>query len=252
MLGILGVGHLAASLLAGLQRAGFAAEDVVLSPRGRAVEMSARYGHALAQDNADLVARTKLVLLAVRPADAPAAVTGLPWRAGQVLVSACAGVPLAHLPVHPAKAMRIMPMTAAEIGASPTVCFPDLAEARRVVEAFGPVIPLPGEADFQVATVSAAVYGWTLDLIRQTADWSAAQGLDAAIARRLNALTFAAAGALAAQTRQPMPDLLHDLVTPGGITERGLQVLVGHAMGTAWASACDAVLEKLNGTVARP
>lgn len=247
MLGIIGVGHLAAALLAGLHRTGFAPGEVLLSPRGRAAEMAVRYGHALARDNADLVARCDLVLLAVRPAAAAGAVAGLPWRAGQVLVSACAGVPLAALDAGPAQRMRIMPLTAAEVGASPTSCFPDLPEARRLLDALGHVIPLTSEAEFEIATVSAAIYGWAQDLIARSTEWAAAQGLDPQVARRLNGLTFAAAGALIDGKPQPMAQMLRELVTPGGITERGFQVLAAHGVGPGWEAACDAVLDKLKG-----
>lgn len=247
MLGIIGVGHLAAALLAGLHRAGFAPGEVLLSPRGRAAEMAVRYGHPLARDNADLVARCDLVLLVVRPAAAPGAVAGLPWRARQVLVSACAGVPIAALDTGPARRMRIMPLTAAEVGASPTACFPDLPEARRLLEALGPVIPLTSEAEFEIATVSAAIYGWAQDLIARSAEWAAAQGLDPLVARRLNALTFAAAGALIDSKPEPMAQMLHELVTPGGITERGFQILKAHGVSAGWEAACDAVMDKLKG-----
>lgn len=244
-LGILGVGHLATSMLAGFVRAGMDPATVLLAPRGQAQVLAERHGFALAVDNADLVARADVVLLAVRPASVPAAVNGLPWRADQIVVSACAGVPLARIAVGPARVMRIMPMTAAEIGASPTACFPDLPELRALLAGLGPLIPLRSEAEFDVATVSAAAYGWAQDLIRRTADWSAGQGLDPATARQLAAGTFVAAGALMAARPEPMAQLLQDLVTPGGITERGLQVLGQHGTGAAWEAACTAVLHKL-------
>lgn len=248
-LGILGVGHLAATLLKGLDRAGVAPGQVILSPRGHGPALAAARGYALAADNADLVARADLVLLAVRPAAAVAAVTGLPWREGQRLLSACAGVPIATLSAAApgAQVVRIMPMTTAEIGRSPTAIFPDDPLARAWIDRLGPVIPLPREADFDIATVSAAVYGWAQDLIARTARWSAARGLDPVTARLLAARTFEGAGALIAEKPEPMDQLLQALVTPGGITERGLQVLEGAGLAPAWDAACQAVLDKLCG-----
>lgn len=245
MLGVLGVGHLATAMLAGLVRAGVPPTDVLLAPRGQAAALSARHGFAVAVDNDDLVRRADVVLLAVRPAAVAGAIAGLPWRADQIVISACAGVPLAAMTVAPAQAMRIMPMTAAEIGASPTICFPDLPQVRSLLMALGPLIPLRNEAEFEVATVSAAAYGWAQELIRRTADWSVAQGLAPDTARQLVSGTFVAAGALMAAKPEPMGQLLQELVTPGGITERGLQVLEDHGMGAGWEAACAAVLHKL-------
>ena len=94
ILGVLGVGHLAASMLAGFQRSGLGPESILLSPRGKAAALCARHGFRLAADNRDLVERADIVILAVRPAQAPQVVQDLPWREGQLLISVCAGVPL--------------------------------------------------------------------------------------------------------------------------------------------------------------
>lgn len=247
ILGVLGVGHLASSMLAGFQRSGLGPESILLSPRGKAAALCARHGFRLAADNRDLVERADIVILAVRPAQAPQVVQDLPWRSGQLVISVCAGVPLSRLGVAPARAVRAMPFTAAEIGASPTAYFPGIEEAQALLGRLGPAIALASERDFEVATVSAAVYGWAQDLIRKTAEWSSAEGLHPAVARRLTAMTFVAAGKLIAQRAEPMDRLLEELVTPGGITERGLQVLSARGVPQAWEEACEAVLDKLTG-----
>lgn len=247
-LGIVGVGHLASSLLAGFLRAGMRAEDVLLSPRGRGPELARAHGFGLARGNGDLVARSDIVLLAVRPADAPAAVEGLGWRRRQTLLSLCAGVPIRALEAAaPAEIVRAMPLTAAEFGASPTLLHPAHPAASALLEKIGVVIPLEREIEFETATVSAAVYGWAQELIRLSADWSAAHGLPPETARALAARTFVAAGRTVAEKDAPMEALLAALTTPGGITETGLRHLREHGAPEAWEGACDAVLRKLKG-----
>jgi len=248
-IGILGVGHLAEAIVTGLMRARFDPGALLLSPRGKAAAVGAKFDIGLATDNTDLVRRSDLVLLAVRPAAAVAAVAGLPWRDEQTLVSACAGVRITDLApaAAPARIVRIMPLTAAAIGASPTVIYPECVVAARLLQHLGSVIPLGSEADFEAATVSAAVYGWVQALIGESAAWSAAHGLDAGSARRLTAETFIAAGRMIAESREPIDTLLERLVTPGGITERGLDILSSHQSFAAWRAACDGVLAKLLG-----
>ncbi|GAA5658039.1 pyrroline-5-carboxylate reductase [Brucella sp. NBRC 13694] len=245
--GILGVGHLATGIVAGLLRSGFKAENILLSPRGKAQELSALYSIELASDNKDVVDRADVVLVAVRPADAPESVNGLPWREGQVIISVCAGVTIDRLQVAPARVVRAMPLTAAEINASPTVCFPALPEATAILKHLGPVIPLESEANFEIATVNAAVYGWVQDLVRQTAEWCSEKGLDDRSARQLIANTFVAAGRLIAEKPEPMSQLLSDLVTPGGITELGMKILSEGGHQAIWREASEAVLTRLVG-----
>lgn len=248
-IGFLGVGHLAQEMITGLLRSGLPASEMILSPRGHGPELAGRHGIALATDNDVLVAGADVVLLATRPADAVAAVTGLGWRPGQILVSACAGVPLAELraAARPAEVVRIMPLTAASIGASPTTVYPDLPALRPLLARLGGVIPLADEAGFETATVSAAIYGWAQVLIGLGRDWSLAHGLAPETARQLAAETFVAAGRMIAERPEPVETLLQSLATPGGITECGLQVLEAGDVEASWIGACDAVLEKLTG-----
>ena len=249
-LGIIGVGHLAGSLLKGLARAGFAPGDIFLSPRGHGPELAQSKGYGLARDNADLVARCSHVLLCVRPADAAGAVAGLPWRADHVLMSACAGVPLAALAkaAGPAAIVRLMPITAAEKGASPTLVYPMRADLAPMLDAFGSTIALTQETEFEAATVYAAIYGWVQKLIAASAQWSSTQGLDPAVSRQLSAETFVAAGVMQADFSREMGEILQSLLTPGGITEAGLDHLDRAGAITAWQDACALVLHRLQGT----
>jgi pyrroline-5-carboxylate reductase len=237
IVGFLGVGHLSATLIAGLMRAGTQPQSLLLSPRGRSLELSERYKIGIAASSEDLVRRSDMIVLAVRPHDAENAVAGLPWRAGQVLISVCAGVSLSSLQAAPARLVRAMPLTAAEINASPTVFFPDDLDARRLIERLGPAIALRSEQEFEVATVNAAIYGWAQSLISQSATWCAANGADAATMRQLVALTFVAAGRLFAENNQPVEQMLGEL-----------NVLNAAGQPQAWQQACEAVLKRLTGT----
>ena len=246
-IGFLGVGHLAQEIIDGLLRSGQPASELILSSRGYGPKLAALHGIDLATDNLQLVAAADIVLLATRPRDAVAAVAGLGWRPGQILISACAGVQLKELraAAAPAEVVRIMPLTASSLGASPTTVYPDLPELRPLLGRLGSVIPLSHEAEFETATVSAAIYGWAQMLIGLGSDWSVAHGMQPDAARRLAAETFVAAGRMIAERPETGEALLQSLVTPGGITECGLKVLAAEGVEAGWNRACDAVLAKL-------
>lgn len=248
VVGFLGVGHLAGYLLEGFRHAGIPLNAVLLSPRGHKAELMARAGWPMAENNTDLVARSDIVVLSVRPPEAVGAVTGLPWRAGQLLLSVCAGVPIADLSAaaRPAAIARAMPISAAAIGASPTTLYPEEARARKLLKAVGPVLALANEEEFETASISGALYGWVHALIGHSAAWSERHGLDPVVARRLSALTFlAAARMVEAQEHVPVAELVERLSTPGGITECGLRVLAANGGYESWGAACDATLAHL-------
>lgn len=245
--GIIGVGHLAVSLIEGLLTSGMPPDSLVLSPRGRARTVAAKHGIPLAADNYAVVESSEVVILAVRPDAVEAAISGLPWREGQALASACAGVRLQRLSslVRGPEIARIMPLTAARFCASPTLLFPDSARLWPVLSRLGPVVPVKEERQFEIGAVNAAIYGWAQALIRTAADWSHAQGMDAETARRLSALTFMAAGRMTDENDASMSDLLEQIATPGGITQAGLTHLEAAAVPAAWEQACDIVLKRL-------
>jgi len=254
-IGVLGVGHLAKAMLMGFLRANLSPRQFLLSPRGQAQQLAKEHGFELADDNEELVNNCDRVILAVQPKDAPDAVAGLPWRKGQILISVCAGIPLNELPVAPARVVRAMPLTAAEINASPTVCFPSQRDVVALFEHIGIVIGLENEQEFEVASVNAAIYGWVQDLIRLNVQWLVQQSTNSmsdassernlATMRRLVSLTFAAAGRLIAEKPESMEALLDALVTPGGITELGLEKLKEQGHPAIWQDACACVLERL-------
>lgn len=247
-IGILGVGHLAEYLVPGLLR-GFAADRLRLSPRN--AEMSSalaeRYGVAVAPDNRTLVEDCALVLLATRSPQAVEAVSGLPWREGQTLVSVCAGVPLAVLApaAAPATLARAMPIASAAIGESPTSLYPDLPAARAALAPLGPILAMPDEAAFEAASVSGAVYGWAHVLVGEMAAWAEEAGVPADLARDLMAQTLgAAAGMVRAHPERPVEAMTRELCTPGGLTRAGLDVLRDRGAFAAWRAACEAALAK--------
>lgn len=248
-IGILGVGHLARSIIIRLLDSGMKPASLLLSARGQGRQVAAKYGIPVAASNAELVQGCPLVLLAVRPKDAVAALAGLPWSDRHVIVSACAGVTIARLQAAAplARIARIMPLTASELGASPTTIFPDITAARPLIDPLGPVIVLCDEQEFETATVSAAIYGWAQDLIRQSAAWLEHHGVEPETARHLMARTFVAAGRMAEEAEGDMETILSQLVTPGGITELGLKILERREVPAAWAEASDAVLSRLHG-----
>lgn len=248
VVGVLGVGRLAEFLVAGLLRDADAPQ-VLLSPRNadRAAGLAERFGLMVAGDNAELVAVSDLVLLATRPEQAVEAVYGLPWRGDRTLVSLCAGLPLAALAPYtgPAVLARAMPMSAAQIGESPTCLYPDLAPARAVLSRLGTVTAVADEPAFEAASVLGAYYGWMHALIGEVAGWTAAAGVEPAAARELTArMTRAAAGMVLEQEELSFEAIMEELATPGGVTALGLETLAGHAALGAWREACEAVLAR--------
>ncbi|MEQ8708858.1 MAG: NAD(P)-binding domain-containing protein [Rhodospirillales bacterium] len=248
-LGIIGVGHLAEQLVAGWMRDPERRPEILLSPRnaGKAAKLSRDYGLNTAVSNSAVVENSDIVILASRPAQAAEAVAGLPWRKDQHLVSVCAGVTLEDLKAaSPAACHRAMPLTASRIGESPTLLFPDSPALHDALQPLGPVIAVPDERSFDLATVNAAVYGWVFALISEITDYTISEGLDPAVARHITTHSFrAATGMILKHPGQPISEMIADLATPGGITELGLSHLTSEDALKCWSRASEKVVQRL-------
>jgi pyrroline-5-carboxylate reductase len=246
-LGIIGVGHLAEALVAGLM-ATDNPPSIVLSPHNpdRARRIATRFGLTVARDNAEVVGQSRIVLVATRPEQVLGAICDLPWRADQTAISVAAGVALPNLgrAVRPATAVRALPVTAVEIGESPTCIIPEIAAARALFEPLGTVHAFDDEAAFDLATIHGVVYSAFHAVIRSTVEWFVSSGLPRPEARRLCALTIrAAAGMILAQPQIGLDAMVHDFARPGSLTLLALGQLRDtralEGMRSAWSAALE-------------
>lgn len=229
IVGVIGVGHLARYLVAGFARAD-APPEIVLSPRNAATSrmLADRFGAKVAASNADVVERADVVLLATRPPDLIEAATGLPWRDGQTAVSLAAGVALFGLSrtVAPATAVRALPITAAEIGESPTCLHPDNAAARALFERVGSVHAFDDETTYDAASIQGVVYSTFHTVVQSVAEWLDRGGVPADEARALAARAIrATAGMVAAHPELSLERMVDEFATPGSLTLTAVEAM---------------------------
>lgn len=248
-IGIIGIGHLGFALAEGYARAGMA-DDLIVSPRGRekASLLRATYAIQVAGDNADVVRHADVVIIAVRPADVIETVRLLPWRDGQVLISAAAGITAGALrgAAAPADVARAMPVLASRYGESAIPLYPDLEKAAQALAPLGRVTLIRDEDAFSAASALGGWFGWLFALTGETADILIESGVDKAAARKVSADMMRAAGSMIAETPEKDPrDTLSQLATPGGITEVGMKTLEKAGALEPWRDAMAAAVARL-------
>ena len=248
-IGIIGVGHLGFALAEGYARAGMAG-DLVVSPRGRerATLLRSTYGIKVAGDNADVVRGTDVVIVATRPEHVIETIRMLPWRVGQTVISAAAGITAGALrgAAAPADAARAMPVLACAVNESAIPLFPSLPAAIAALQPLGRITAIDDEGAFTTASALGAWFGWLFALTGETADILIDGGMNKTAARQVTADMMRAAGAMIAARpeRDPM-QVLQDLATPGGITEIGLQALQKADAFRPWRQGMAAAIERL-------
>ena len=244
-LGILGVGHLASYVVAGLRNA---RDDrkIILSPRNqqRQQMLVKSYGCEGANSNQEVVDTADILLLCVRPQQLENLLESVKFSPGQLVVSCIAGVPLAQLQrqLRDQTVVRTMPLACAEVGQGAVPVYPSNAQATELLRRLGTLVELNSEAEFELATVAACMNGWMFSYFDHLTHWYQNQGLEPAKARELVLASVNGAVALAiARPERGLGAISDSIATDGTYTKLGLDLLQQRGAFEPWSEACDAV-----------
>ncbi|MBA4757325.1 pyrroline-5-carboxylate reductase [Sphingosinicella sp.] len=228
---LIGCGNMGSALLA--RWIGAAETIVVVDPGSPQLPEGVEHLSALP---VGVLPRPDMVVLAVKPQIAPAALAGLPALVGPetVVVSIMAGTMLADLAAFTGEAVpvRAMPNTPASVGKGVTALYANglSDEARVAVDALfertGAVVWLEAENQFDAVTaVSGSGPAYVFRFIEALAAAGEAAGLPSELAEKLARATVVGAAALAEADPRSPRDLRAAVTSPGGTTQAGLEAL---------------------------
>lgn len=249
-IGFVGVGELAKYSVTGLRRGGYDG-PILLSPRNRriAAELQRDFACSVQRDNQAVVEHSDCVVIATRPPDCFDALGGLEFRSGQTLISVVAGIQLERLrEVVPATVgiVRAMPVSSAEVGASPTLIYPADEFVAQLFDHCGNSIMVDDEAHFDQGTVLACVYSWYFELFQTLIDVTGGEHLPPAASAELVMGMAKGAAELALANRQVEPGAIAAAVaTEGTYSRLGLDLLEREGAFEPWRQACELLQAKL-------
>lgn len=258
-IGFLGAGRMATALARGFLRAGLVkadrliASDVAGDARGA---FQKETGCCAVGDNAEVVRFASVLIVAVKPAQVTAVLSGLAteFRPETLVVSIAAGVPLARLEAAlPAgtRVVRVMPNTPALVGAGASayavggaVRRTDADLVQRLFSAVGLALEVPEPLLDAVTGLSGSGPAYACLMIEALSDGGVAAGLPRDAATKLAAQTLLGAAQMVRDSGLH-PGVLKDMVaSPGGTTIEGLHELEKAGVRGALMNAVRAAAEK--------
>ena len=253
-LGIVGVGAIAEAIVTGLCDGADSPVSIYLSPRSatRASRLAARYQSVHVVDsNQTVVDRADVVLLCLRPQDAPAALSELAFRAQQAVISVVAGVPIdaLRLLVAPAEVLvRAIPLPAVARRAGLTAIHPPHELARALFDPLGGVMAVDDERAFDALSASTATIAAHLAYLDTISHWLADRGIPQTDATRYVASVFGTlSGTLLDTDCIDFGTLSDEHATPGGLNEQFLTALRRAGTFNTVDRALDDVADRLQG-----
>ena len=171
-IGFVGTGHIAAPMVRFLSARG---HQITVSERNAqtASELAALHGVSIAS-NQEVIDRSEIVFLCMRPYLAAEVFAPLKFRPSQKIVSVMAGVSLEQLQTLCAPATDItmtIPLGYLEQGGCPLPACPKADVLAALFEPENPVLEVPEEAALNMHFAVCAFVPGVLDLMETTAQW---------------------------------------------------------------------------------
>ena len=248
----LGGGNMAGALIGGLLARGYARGDISvieLNPLARE-RLAAQHGVRASAAPDAATAQADTLLLAVKPQDMRAALSGIAAR-DKLVISIAAGVrvdALSRWLGGHRKLVRCMPNTPALIGAgitglyaAPEVSAEERDKAQAILGAVGEVVWVAEEALLDpVTAVSASGPAYVFWFIEQLAAAGEGLGLSTEVSLQLARHTVLGAARLAAASDQSPGELRRQVTSKGGTTEAALKAFDEEKLAERFARAVEA------------
>lgn len=254
---VIGAGKMGETLLSGLLRAGWPASGLIATVRrpGRAEYLQTRYGIRVLS-NEEAVRAANVIVIAVKPQDAPALMADLGPQVpqGKLVVSICAGLPTSffekRLP-EGTPVVRVMSNTPAlvdqamsAISAGSHADVEHLALTEEMLRPLGKTVRVPESQQDAVTALSGSGPAYFYYLVEAMTDAGILLGLPRQVAHDL--IVQAALGA-AVMLRESgdHPVALREAVTsPGGTTINAIRELERHRVRAAVLDAIEAARDR--------
>lgn len=252
----LGGGNMAGALIGGLIAKGTDARSIAVievSPAARE-RLAAKYPVHIATAPDAAMQRSEVLVLAVKPQDAKAALSRVSGGK-QLVISVAAGLTLETLSRWLGgyrRLVRCMPNTPALIGAGiaalyalPEVSPQERKIAEKILGAVGEVVWVGEERLLDpVTAVSASGPAYVFWFIEQLAAVGTRLGLTEEIAKKLALHTVLGAAKLAVTSSEPPATLRQNVTSRGGTTEAALKVFDEEGLAERFARAVAAASQR--------
>ncbi len=258
-IGFIGLGNMARAIIGGILGKGLVSEggitgyDSLASARNMAAE---KYGIALAADNNDVVSRSDVVVLAVKPQVIESVINEIKDEASEdtLFISIAPGKSISWLEEtfgKKVKIVRCMPNTPALVGEGMTgycvndaVSEEDRETAKDIIESFGRAEEVSEHLMAAVTSVSGSSPAYVFILIEAMADQAVADGMSRSQAYEFAAQAVLGSARMVLETGTH-PAALKDMVcSPGGTTIEAVKVLEEAGFRAAIEEAMEACTQK--------
>jgi pyrroline-5-carboxylate reductase len=255
-LGFIGAGKLAGSVIRGLLLKNFCAPGAILASEPNVetrAQLQKELGISFTIENAELAGQADIVFLGVKPQMVLPVLRELGDAiANKLVVSFAAGIRIAQMEeVTSARIMRVLTNTPSAIGRAASAFASgqratdqDREKIRAMFRAIGVVVEVGDEQIDAVTALAGSGPAFVYAMIEALARGGEKMGLSKESSLQLAAQTALGASVMMITSGKSPEELIKMVVTPGGTTAAGLQVMEERSAADALADAVEAATKR--------
>lgn len=266
-IGFIGAGNMGQALIKGILKKGLVKPEniIVGEPDEKKLQIISELGIAIAGDNQGIVAKSDIIILAVKPKDVEGvlkeispSLQGLSsldsGKLSKLLISIAAGITTAYIEEHLRKnipVVRVMPNTPALIGKGITAISPGRfagEEEERITEEIfrgvGETVKAREELMDTVTALSGSGPAYVFMIMESLVEAGVKEGLSPGLAQKLVSQTVLGATGMAAETGERLSTLRERVTSPGGTTEAALKIFKKRGLKNLLAEGVRAAVKR--------
>lgn len=250
---MVGTGKIASAMVRGLMTAPSFDGSIALSPRNSdiAAQLKAEFPVlTVGASNQEVLDRSDLVLLTLRPQMATEVISELSFRPDHRIVSVVAALSRERLLELVAPACTVvkaipLPMVAERRGV--TALYPSEPEANKLFDVLGSALPVATESQFSAMSTATSVVASLAAFAQTTASWLCAHGLGNSEARSYVTALLAEMVDAAEHSSQSFAEIAESHATKGGLNEQLRLYLEERNVFGAVSAGLDRVMARVTG-----
>jgi pyrroline-5-carboxylate reductase len=227
--------------------------SITLSPRNGeiAAQLSAEFPSVVVgASNQDVLDRSDLILITLRPQKADEIIAGLSFRPDHPIISAVAALSRERLLelVAPARTVvKAIPLPTVAQRRGVTALYPGEPSANELFDLLGSALPVADEFQFSAMSTATSVVASYAMLAQTTASWLCAHGVESLAARNyVNALLAGIVDA-AEHSTESFAEIADTHATRGGLNEQLRLLLEAKGVFSSLSDGLDRVMARVTG-----
>ena len=253
ILGFIGTGKIAASVITGICKSNISYKKIIISPRNKKIAQGLKRKFKkifIAKDNQQIVDQSNWVFLSVTPIVGEKIIKDLKFKSKQTVVSFISTITLSQLKKAINKKVlivRAIPLPPIALKKGPVPICPPNPKVKAFFNKLGTTVEIKNEKSSINFWSTSGMMAPFYEVLRVMTDWLVKRGVKRSNAQKyITSLFLALSEDAVVNSKKNLKNLVKDSQTPKGLNEQGVKKLTKSGFYKSLEKTLDSIHRRLN------